>query len=164
MTEKLKQTIKEEVSKLPKEAQSAINAFDWVSVTEELGKKYSLNESQLNDFQVQTLLVLIGVLDYESYEDAVVENASIEKNVVLEISDEVFAKIFLPIGDALEENIKKNTAGKETGALQNIDFILSGGDYSVFIKPQMNHNYDEENPDKILGSSNIVEVKNKLIN
>ncbi|MEK7105944.1 MAG: hypothetical protein AAB895_01125, partial [Patescibacteria group bacterium] len=64
MTEKLKQTIKEEVGKLQKEAQNAINAFDWVHVTEEIGKKYSLTESQLNDFQVQTLLILIGVIDY----------------------------------------------------------------------------------------------------
>ena len=61
MTEKLKQIIKEETAKLPKESQDVINVFDWGTISEEIGKKYLLNENETNDLQVETLLILIGL-------------------------------------------------------------------------------------------------------
>jgi len=67
MTEKLKQIIKEEVVKLPKETRDAISAFNWGTVSEEIGKKYLLTESEVNDLQVETGLVLIGLVDGDEY-------------------------------------------------------------------------------------------------
>ena len=67
MTEKLQKIIKEEIAKLPKENQEVINAFDWVKITEEIGKKYLLGESEIGDLQVETILVLVGLEEPDSY-------------------------------------------------------------------------------------------------
>ena len=86
MTEKLQQTIKEEVLKLPKETQEAINTFDWGSMAEEIGKKYLLSESEINDFQVETLLVLVGLEDGNLYALNIENNVGISKDEAIKIT------------------------------------------------------------------------------
>ena len=44
MTERLKQTIEEEIAALPKEGQEAIGAVPWVKIAEEIGNKNNLTE------------------------------------------------------------------------------------------------------------------------
>jgi hypothetical protein len=134
MTEKLKQVIKEEMEKLPKETQEAVNAFDWAKITEEIGGKYLLNESEINDLQVQTLLVLIGLTDADFYETSVENEVGTTKDESKKITGEIFQRIFSPIADIITENIKKKSRSKSTDTEQTLNFILSGGDYSSFIK------------------------------
>lgn len=143
MTEKLKQKIKEEVAKLPKENQEAINAFGWEAISEDIGKKYLISESEINDFQVETLLVLIGLTDPEEYARHIENEIGTSKAEAEKISEEVFQKIFIPIGEAIVENIKKSDKLKNPDFNQNLDFILSGGDFSSFMKKN-----DVENPAK----------------
>jgi hypothetical protein len=131
MTEKLKQIIKDEVAKLPKENQTVINAFGWEQITEEIGKKY-LFESEMNDFQVETLLVLIGLENPEMYTINVENNIGTSRDGARQITDEVFKKIFIPISDTIEENIKKSEKVKNSKWDQNLDFVLSGGNYGAF--------------------------------
>ncbi|MFH1366198.1 MAG: hypothetical protein ABIG99_02325 [Patescibacteria group bacterium] len=133
MTEKLKQTIKEEVGKLPKENQDVINNFGWEKISEEIGKKFLLTESEINDLQVETLLILIGLQDPDEYAQNVENNIGTSKAEAEKIADEVLQKIFTPINDILIENIKKSGVIKDTNTEQNLNFILSGGDYSVFV-------------------------------
>lgn len=132
MTDKLKQTIKEEVEKLPKEKQEAINSFDWVKILEEVGKKYLFNESETNDLQVETLLVLVGIEDLDLYANNVENNVGTSKDQAEKITEEVRQVIFIPIYDILVEKIKKSERVKNPNPEQTLDFILSGGDYSVF--------------------------------
>jgi len=120
MTDKLKQIIKEELSKLPKEAQEAINSLDWSSIIEEIGKKYLLNESEINHLQAETLTVLIGL--------------TTTKDDAEKIAAEATEKIFKPTSDVYIENIKKSGKDKNSKPKQTIDFILSGGDYSAFVE------------------------------
>ena len=134
MTEKLQKIVKEEISKLPKENQQAINAFDWVKITEEIGKKYLLDESEINDFQVETLLILIGLEDPDSYARNIENEIGTSREKASEISEEVFQKIFIPINDLLVENIKKSEKIKDPKWDQNLDFILSGGNYGAFVE------------------------------
>jgi len=134
MTEKLKQTIKEEIAKLPKENQEAINSLDWGSMSEEIGKKYLLSESEINDLQVETLLVLTGLEYLELYADNIEENTGISKDEADKIAEEIFKKIFTPINDILIENIKGSGKVKNANAEQALNFILSGGDYSSFVE------------------------------
>jgi len=134
MTEKLKSIIKEEVMKLPKEAQEAINAFDWVKVAEEIGKEYKFSESEVNNFQVETLLVLVGIEESESYPKNIEDEVGTSREEAEKIAKEAFQKIFTPISKILEENIKKNLGNKKPNHEQNLDFILSGGDYSAFME------------------------------
>lgn len=164
MTEKLKQTTKEELIKLPKEAQDAVNSMDWATLVEEIGKKYLLDESEINALQVETLLVLIGVQTLESFPENIENEIKTSKDESLKISNEAFKKIFEPIVEKLKENIKKNLNEKNITWDQSVDFIISGGDYTSFIKSNKGSYMAPEEDTKLIGSSNILEVKNKLIN
>src|SRR3989338_4771438 len=118
MTEKLQQTIQEEVIKLPKEAQEAINFLDWIKIAEEIGKKYLLNEEEINNFQLETLLVLIGVVDPEFYAINIENQVGTTKDSANKMADEAFEKIFKPIGEKIEENIKKHMADNTIDLLE----------------------------------------------
>ena len=58
------------------------------------------------------------------------------------IAEEISNKIFTPINDILVEKIKENGKVQNADAEQNLNFILSGGDYSAFLEPK------EEIPEK----------------
>ncbi len=133
MTGKLKQTIKEEVGKLSKENQDVINTFGWEKITEEVGREYSLNESKLTNFQVETLLILTGLEDPNSYAKNIESNVGTSKDEAEKITNEVVQKIFTPINDLLIQNVKKGWVFMTSNTEQNLNFILSGGDYSAFI-------------------------------
>lgn len=141
MTEKLKQTIKEELIKLPQEMQESINAVDWVTIAEQIGKKYLLTDSEINDFQVETLLVLAGIQSGGAYAQNIENEVGTSKEMAEKMSDEADQKIFTPIYNTLEENVKKNLKNKRPTGVQNLDFILSGGNYGVFLEKR-----EEENP------------------
>ena len=134
MTEKLKQIIQEEVMKLPKEMRDAINAFDWVKATEEIGRKFLLSESEINDFQLETLLVLVNLEYPHLYENNIENNVGVGKEKASQIARETYQKIFRPIDDIFVENIKKGLKDKNPNWRQSIDFILSGGNYSAFLE------------------------------
>ncbi len=133
MTDTLKQSIQEQVSKLPKEIQDAINSFDWVKSTEEMGATYSLDEEQLSNFQAETALVLTGLVDPQFYAINIENHVETTKEQSERISDEASQRIFIPIRNILDENIKKNLKDKNVDWRQNVDFVLSGGDYSHFL-------------------------------
>lgn len=135
MTEKLQQTIKEEVAKLPKEMQGAINTLNWLKIVEEIGQKYSLDEIDINNFQVETLLVLTGITDIQFYAINIENQVETTKDTAEKIATEATQKIFTPISNILLENIKKATINKDTSWQQNLDFVLSGGNYSSFMTP-----------------------------
>ncbi|OGI98127.1 hypothetical protein A3H53_03100 [Candidatus Nomurabacteria bacterium RIFCSPLOWO2_02_FULL_40_10] len=171
MTEKLQQTIQEEVIKLPKEAQEAINFLDWIKIAEEIGKKYLLNEEEINNFQLETLLVLIGVVDPEFYAINIENQVGTTKDSANKMADEAFEKIFKPIGEKIEENIKNGMKNKNPGWEQTLNFILSGGNYATLIAPTransasvFNQNGSEERfvNNSPLGKTNSTPVPKKM--
>jgi len=145
MTEKLKQVIKREVEKLPKENQEAINSLGWVVISEEIGKKHLLSESEINDLQAQNLLVLVGLADPDYYSQNIEDEIGTSKDEAEKIAVEVFQKIFTPINDTLIDNLKKGDAVKNSNHKQNLNFILSGGDYSAFVEQKDNIMNDTKN-------------------
>ena len=134
MTEKLKQIIKEEIIKLPKDVQNAISISSWEQTTEEIGKRFLLSENEINDFQAETLIVLIGLEDSDFYAGNIENNIGTSKNEAEKIAEEVTQKIFNPIYDALAKKIKENLKNTKPNWKQNLDFTLSGGDYSIFME------------------------------
>jgi len=157
MTDKLKQTIQEEIAKLPKETQDAINAFDWINISAEIGKKYLLSEDEINDFQVETLLVLIGLEDGSSYSRNIENEVGTSKDEAEKISEEVLQKIFIPINDILVENIKKSEKNKNLSPEQTLNFILSGGNYSTLMENIKNNEIDMEKGESVLPEFSIKE-------
>ncbi len=164
MTEKLKQIVKREIGKLPEEAQKAINSIDWPKITEEIGKKYLLDESEIDDLRVQTLLVLIGLRDANVYAVNVEYDVGTTEEDAKKISEEVFQKIFTPIINILTENLRKSLQNKKASCKQNLGFVLSGGDYSVFMEQGDRQNSVDETQEKtMLGNSHKIEdLKNKF--
>src|SRR3989338_7324741 len=122
MTEKLQKTIKEEIAQLPKEGQEAIGSLDWVKTAEEIGRKYELDESEVEDFQLETLLVLIGVVDPEFYATNIENHVDLTKEKAGKLAEEAFQKIFTPIRKKLEENIKSGLKNKNPTWQQSVDF------------------------------------------
>ena len=133
MTEKLKQKIKEEVEKLPKESREAIGVSGWENISEEIGKKYLLSEDALTSLQTEILLFLIGLVSPDLFKGNIEENVGVDKEKAGEILTEVVQKIFTPINKIVIENIKKSGKSRSANHEQNLSFILSGGDYCSFL-------------------------------
>ncbi|MDD5720944.1 MAG: hypothetical protein PHT16_00645 [Candidatus Pacebacteria bacterium] len=133
MTEKSKKLIQEEMLNLPKEAQDAINASNWEKQSEEIGKKYLLNEDEIYTFQLETACFLLGLIDEDQYQKNIEDGIGTSKAEAEKISEEVIQKILIPINDLFVKNIKKSDKVKNATAEQNLNFILSGGDYTAFL-------------------------------
>ena len=139
MTEKLKQTIKEEIGQLPEEMKEAINAFDWIGMTEEIGHRHELEEEEIEDFQLETLLVLVGAVDPEFYAINIENHVRLIKEKAESIAKESFQQIFAEIKKIFDANVRKNLKDKSSDWKQSVDFVLSGGDYSVFLENKQNN-------------------------
>lgn len=138
MTEKLKQIIKDELVKLPKESQEVINTFDWGTISEDIGKKYLLNENEINGLQVEIALVLLGIVEEDSLSLNIESRVGTSKNEAIKIIEETNQKIFNPMLEKIEEITKNKARTQNPNWNQRVDFIISGGDYSVFIEKTEN--------------------------
>ena len=139
MTEEFKQTIEEELKKLPKHRVEAMASVDWEKISEDIGSKYSFPPQDLNNLQAEIFLVLIGAENSDLFSLNVAYNVVKTKEVAEKIANEVMDRIFVPIAKEVEKSIKIE-AGKVVPTWhQNVEFVLSGGDYSVFLKkPESN--------------------------
>lgn len=158
MTEKLNQTIKEEISKLPQEMQEAINAFDWVKVTVDIGKEHNLTEDELTNFQLETLLGLTGVTDLDFYAVNIENEVELSESDSQAIANEALKKIFSPLRKTIEEKIKNNLKNKTPDWKQSIDFVLSGGDYDAFMGGYYSKEEEKEQKNPKIG-----DLKSKLV-
>lgn len=134
MTEKLKQTTKEELLRMPREWQEVVSVFDWGTISEEIGKKYFLGESEINDLQVEIMFILTGTEEIADLKINIENNLVISGSTAEKITNELLGKIFQPLTDKMTENIKRSLKARSIHWQQNLDFILSGGDYTAFIR------------------------------
>ncbi|HPS21490.1 MAG TPA: hypothetical protein PLO44_01635 [Candidatus Paceibacterota bacterium] len=149
MTDKLKEKTKELLETKPKEIQDVINSIDWGLITEEIGKQnLLLDESEINDLQVEVMLVLTGVETINNLESNIENNVNTDKKTAQKIKLELIEKLFKPITSKLTEKLKEKTKTEKPTWQQNINFILSGGDYSVFLQRTgvKNDLQDTQNP------------------
>lgn len=133
ITEKSRNLIKEEMLNLPKEMQEAIDASSWEKVSEEIGKKYLLDGDEIETFQLETASFLLGLVDEDAYPKNIEDEVGTSREEAEKISAEALEKIFIPIQKMAEEKLKVNLKNKKPSPEQTLDFILSGGDYSVFM-------------------------------
>jgi len=133
MTENLKKTIQEEIIKLPKESQSVINTFGWENISEKIGKKYLLNEEEINILQAEIAVVLLGVDRENDLSMGIEEEVGVSKNEAIKIASDIEKEILQPMLIAREKLIKNNMPFKNPTWKQTVNFIVSGGDYSAFI-------------------------------
>ncbi|HPR84312.1 MAG TPA: hypothetical protein PL034_02020 [Candidatus Paceibacterota bacterium] len=133
----MKPELKEEINKImlgiPERNRLAISSIDWAHVTKEIGEKYYLNEEELDLLMVETALVLLGLKDYDLFKLAI-EDMGLSQNDIRGIAKETEDKIFNPISKKIIDSIKKEAELNNTSWDKRVNFILSGGDYTNFIK------------------------------
>lgn len=101
LKERLEKIKREELIKLSQKSREAINSVDWENLSESIGKKYLIDE-EIESFQIEILLVLLGLEKPESLEKNIMEFIITSEKEAREIADEVFEKIFSPIANKLE--------------------------------------------------------------
>ena len=133
MTEKLKQKFNEEIVKMPKQIQETVSAFDWGKISAEIGEKHFLSENAINDLQVEVMLILIGITSVYDLKTNIESNVETSKNEAEKIGNELSERIFIPMANKIISNTKDKIKNTEPTWSQNMNFILSGGDYTSFL-------------------------------
>ncbi len=132
MNIKAEKNIQDKIKKLPKETGEAINAFDWEKTTGDIGKEYIHDDIGISILEALVGMVLAGI----DYAYALPYNIEREIGITEEEAKKIYAeldqKVFKPIYEIMVQKIKAGLKDKKTTWLQNVEFVLSGGDYTVF--------------------------------
>lgn len=102
MIDKLRQIIKDELVKLPKESQEVINSFEWEKISEEIGKRYLLSENEINDLQREIFLVFSGIVEEDFLSLNIENRVGTSKNEAIKITEEINQKILDPMLEKIE--------------------------------------------------------------
>ena len=134
MTDILQQKIKDEILKLPKVKQDAINSIDWIKKVEEIGQKFGIIDEEVEKLQLETGLILSGMVNLNDLPYDIENRIGLNEDDVKKIIDELFQKVFDPIAFVITNDIKNNLDHKKTKWDQTVNFIIGGADYSVFLE------------------------------
>jgi len=159
MNEKSKKLIEEEMLNLPKEVQEAINASSWEKISQEIGKKYKLNDDEIVIFQLETASFLLGLVDEDAYPTNLETSVGLSKNEAEEIAKEALQEIFNPIFDKIAEDVKNKTKNKKLNWKQNVNFILSDGNYLTLVNERERGNNNTPQINKGGGVNKITIIR-----
>ena len=130
---KLQQQIAYYYSKLPLDAQNMFSSMKWLETLKVISIKYALNDKQIETLGTETTLVLLGIIHPEDYEETLVNELDLSIESVEKIFIEINESVLKPIRRELTRIFIENTENElMPNWNQNVDFILSGGDYAVF--------------------------------
>ncbi len=140
--EEIKKQIGIYYSKLSPAAQEVFSSMKWLENLESIGSKYNLNEEQIRTLDTETMLVLLSITHLEEYENILKNQLKVSEDSFKKIMEEINALILTPIHSNLIESFEKNNNSSEnlkeemekSDWGQNVNFILSGGDYSHFLE------------------------------
>ena len=160
---KFSEKTKGEMALLPKGKQEVINSLNWEKTIEEIGKNHNLLEDEIEVLKEEVKLILVNN-EYRYFISLnLQENTNIKKDEAEKIAKEVEEKIFTPMMNKLNENIKKTLKIRNIHWQQNLNFILSGGDYTAFIERVENEKKDElPNPNESFNPSKLDDLKSKF--
>lgn len=99
MNSKLQQQFEEQLQYLPEINQQALRSFNWAEELIAIGKKHGLPIDSLEDLQIETMLVLVGLVSPEEYPDELATRLAISPAQVEMILGDVNDKILVPIHD-----------------------------------------------------------------
>lgn len=134
MTEQLQKIIHDELANLPEKVQKGINSVEWVEICNKIGLKYLLTDDGINKLQTEVLLVLINMEYLDDLKLNIENHLEILKKDAENIAEDLVKQVFNPINNKIKEDIKNNLSYKNVSWNQTINFIVSGGDYTVFLE------------------------------
>ncbi len=146
MTDKLKQIIEEGSKNLPREIVEVINSFDWVKMGEEIGKKYLIDENEVNILLNEIGFVLVMAKGQDTLAKNIEYDVGTTQNDAMQIVAEINEKIFNPMLKKLELSVRNSFKYKNANWKQTVNFIVSGGNYSAFLEKDVEPNVMTNTP------------------
>jgi hypothetical protein len=136
MDPEIEKIIKEQMEKLPIEVKKLFTDSSLGEKIINIGKKNGLNEGQLAILQTETNLVMLGLVHPDEYSDELKSHLNINDIRADNITNDINTEIMSGIREKIKETYEKTEESLETEPdwKQNLDFVLSGGDYSSFIE------------------------------
>ncbi len=138
--EKFRSTLAEQMTYLPEITQKALKSFDWATQLLSIGKEYGLHIDQLEDLQLETMLVLVGIIPAESYETELETKLAISPAEAVKIIQAVNTQIFIPIHDYIvNDGDKKSTMTpetSETNVMESAGFHMTDDETPITIKTE----------------------------
>ncbi|MDD3973042.1 MAG: hypothetical protein PHC31_14175 [Clostridia bacterium] len=133
----MKQELKNEINNMlletPERNRLAINSINWAEIAEKISEKYYLNDENKNILIAEIALALLGVNDYGFLKIAT-EDLGLTRKDASNIFREIKEQILDPVSKKIITSIKKEAELNNTNWDKRVNFILSGGDYTNFIK------------------------------
>lgn len=89
----------EQLKLLPEISQQALTSFNWVNVLLDIGKSFALQLDELEDLQVETMMLLVGITPPDEYEQELIKVLPLSKIEIEKLLDSINEKILIPIHD-----------------------------------------------------------------
>ncbi len=109
MNKKIRQQFEEQLAYLPTINQEALKAFDWATELVGIGKNYGLHIDELEDLQIETMLLLVGLTSPDNYEKELIERLAIPPSEAEKIIEQINERIFTPIHEYIVNGGNKPT-------------------------------------------------------
>lgn len=101
----LKIKIEKAKRELPEESRSAIDAVDWKTAILEMRTEKGYSYAQLEDLEIETELLLCGLISTKDYPKEIEKRLNIPRAQVNELVNEMNEKVFKKIREQLVKNI-----------------------------------------------------------
>lgn len=124
---------------LPEITQKALKSFDWATQLLSIGKEYGLHIDQLEDLQLETMMVLVGIIPPESYEVELETKLAISPAEAAKILKAVNTQIFVPIHDYIVndgDNKVITPEVSETNVMESAGFHMTDDETPITIQTQ----------------------------
>ena len=99
MDDTLKQALEEQLAYLEPINQQAIQSFDWATEVVVIGRKFGLLIDDIKDLQHETMMVLVGLLGVEDYENQIITKVALAPTEASKIVEQISERVFSPIHD-----------------------------------------------------------------
>src|SRR5258708_34445498 len=106
--EELQKNIALYYSKLSPEAQKVFSDMMWLEKVKELSLRYSLDSAQTEKLSTEKMLVLLGLIHPEEYEDILRKELKLERTINKDLVIDLHNSILRPIRAQITETFQKN--------------------------------------------------------
>ena len=111
--EELQQKIAEYYAKLTPQMQTVFSSMQWMEDLKKIVAKYNLNEIQESTLGTETMLVLLGIIHHEEYEEVVRRELALDEMLATNLLNEVDTLILNTIKPQLNSAFEKNNTIEE---------------------------------------------------
>lgn len=130
MNDKLRQQFEDQLTYLPAINQQALRSFDWATELVAIGKNYGLHIDELDDLQIETMLVLVGLVDPGQYQNELINRLAISPTEAGKIIEDINDRVFTPIHDYIVSGGQKAEATPTT-IMESAGFQMTTEDTPV---------------------------------